>query len=106
MAFICSSSVGNRKMSRQKSIDKPSSLPRDSSIGGFGRKLQQAAQMRNRDFMKVPDSGQSGYVYFVFVFILHTDAYRHRNLYKTLFLVIRFWIHCTLEMDSKNVYII
>ena len=47
-------------MSRQKSMEKPASLPRDSSIGGIGKKIQQAVHMRNKDFMKVPDSGQSG----------------------------------------------
>ena len=49
-------------MSRQKSYDKTPSLPRD---GGhiMGKKIQDAVKMRNNDFMKVPDSGQSGWVY-------------------------------------------
>ena len=45
-------------------MDKTPSLPRESTHG-MGKKIQQAIQMRNKDFMKVPESGQSGYVLFL-----------------------------------------
>ncbi|XP_060576801.1 unconventional myosin-Ie-like isoform X2 [Ruditapes philippinarum] len=51
---------GGRKMSRQKSHDKTPSLPREGGHN-MGRKIQDAVKTRNNDFMKVPDSGQSGH---------------------------------------------
>lgn len=56
---IPSGQVNTKRMSRQRSMDQTPSLPREGSIG-IGKKIQQAMQMRNKDFMNVPDSGQSG----------------------------------------------
>lgn len=48
-----------KRMSRQRSHDKTPSLPREGGHG-IAKKIQDAVRMRNNDFMKVPDSGQSG----------------------------------------------
>ena len=50
---------GNRKMSRQQSMEQTPSLPR-AGAQNIARRIEDAVKMRNNDFMKVPDSGQSG----------------------------------------------
>ncbi|XP_053405072.1 unconventional myosin-Ie-like [Mercenaria mercenaria] len=65
--------AGGRKMSRQKSHDKTPSLPREGGHG-MAKKIQDAVKMRNNDFMKVPDSGQSGHARSV----VENNVQRHR----------------------------
>ncbi|XP_052793613.1 unconventional myosin-Ie-like isoform X2 [Mya arenaria] len=48
-----------RRMSKQRSVDKMPSLPREGGHN-MAKKIHNAVQHRNNDFMKVPDSGQSG----------------------------------------------
>jgi len=46
-------------MSRQQSMEQTPSLPR-AGAQNIARRIEDAVKMRNNDFMKVPDSGQSG----------------------------------------------
>ncbi|XP_052276602.1 unconventional myosin-Ie-like isoform X2 [Dreissena polymorpha] len=48
-----------RKISKQHSVEKAPSLPRQGAHV-MAKKIHNAVEMRNNDFMKVPDSGQSG----------------------------------------------
>lgn len=49
----------SNRMSRQRSIDKTPSLPRQGA-SKMAKNIQDAMRNRNHDFMKVPESGQSG----------------------------------------------
>lgn len=60
LACLTGAGMGKR-MSRQRSHDKTPSLPREGGHA-MSKRIHDAAKMRNNDFMKVPDSGQSGYV--------------------------------------------